>query len=219
MIKKITQKHYQQLIKDADIIEKDAFGVKVLDTKKGEMIKLFRRKRLLSTALFKPYAVRFVDNSKKITALGIPTITVNKLFWCSSIKRHLVIYQRLEGELLRDVLSKPSSNAKEIFRQFGAFIAQLHDKGIYFRSAHLKNILVLANGEFGLIDISDLMVKSHSLNVKLRQRNFKHILRYREDKALFKSHLQDFFSSYVTASNLGENETGKIEKTIKTILA
>jgi len=183
MIKKITQKHYQQLIKDADIIEKDAFGVKVLDTKKGEMIKLFRRKRLLSTALFKPYAVRFVDNSKKITALGIPTITVNKLFWCSSIKRHLVIYQRLEGELLRDVLSKPSSNAKEIFRQFGAFIAQLHDKGIYFRSAHLKNILVLANGEFGLIDISDLMVQSHSLNVKLRQRNFKHILRYREDKA------------------------------------
>ena len=85
MIKKITQKHYQQLIKDADIIEKDVFGVKVLDTKKGEMIKLFRRKRLLSTALFKPYAVRFVDNAKQLTALGIPTITVNKLFWCSSI--------------------------------------------------------------------------------------------------------------------------------------
>ena len=219
MIKKITQKHYQQLIKDADIIEKDAFGVKVLDTKKGEMIKLFRRKRLLSTALFKPYAVRFVDNSKKIAALDIPTITVNKLFWCSSIKRHLVIYQRLEGEPLRDVLSKPSSNAKEIFRQLGALIAQLHDKGIYFRSAHLKNILLLTNGEFGLIDISDLMVKSHSLKVKLRQRNFKHILRYREDKTLFKSHLQDFFSSYVTASNLSENETGKIEKTIKSILA
>ena len=219
MIKKINQEQYQQLIKGADIIEKDAFGLKILDTKKGEMIKLFRRKRLLSTALFKPYAVRFVDNAEQLATLGIPTITINTFLWCSSTKRHLVIYQRLEGVLLRNILSSTSNNTKGIFRQFGAFIAQLHNKGIYFRSAHLKNILVLANGGFGLIDISDMKIKRHSLNLKLRQRNFAHILRYPEDKTLIQHHFQDFFSSYVTASNLNKNQTSKIEQTIKSILA
>jgi tRNA A-37 threonylcarbamoyl transferase component Bud32 len=218
-MEKISHAQYQQLIKNAEIIEKDGFGLKVLDTKQGEMIKLFRRKRFFSTALLKPYAVRFVDNAEQLSTLDIPSITINRLLWCPSIKRHLVIYQRLEGELLRDVLSNTSSNTKEMFRQFGGFIAQLHNKGVYFRSAHMKNILVLPNGEFGLIDISDMQIKHSSLKLNLRQRNFEHILRYPEDKSLIQSHFQDYFSSYIKAAQLNESEARKVEQTIKSILA
>jgi tRNA A-37 threonylcarbamoyl transferase component Bud32 len=218
-MEKISNEQYQQLIKGADVIEKDSFGLKVLDTKQGEMIKLFRRKRFFSTALFKPYAVRFADNAKKLKALGIPTIIINRLLWCASIKRHLVIYQRLEGELLRDVLSSQSENTKETFHQFGAFIAELHNKGVYFRSAHFKNILVLPNGELGLIDISDMQIKRHSLNLNLRLRNFEHILRYQEDKELVQRYLEDFVSSYIATSQLNENATNKVKQTIQSILA
>ena len=215
----ISNEQYQQLIAGADVIEEDSFGVKVLDTKKGEMIKLFRLKRFLSSALLNPYAVRFVRNAEQLNTLGITTITINQLLWCRSIKRHIVVYQRLEGELLRDVLNDPAKDTVDIFRQFGAFVAQLHQKGVYFRSAHLKNILVLPNGGFGLIDISDMQIKRSSLNTSLRQRNFEHILRYQEDKALAQQYFDSFVSSYTVASQLDESNSNKIKQTIQSILA
>jgi len=214
----ISRTQYEELIKDTEIIEKDGFGLKVLDTHKGEMIKLFRRKRFFSTALFSPYAVRFVDNAKQLTELGIPTITINRLLWCASIKRHIVVYERLEGELLRDVLEQAGDNRKQVFVKFAEFIATLHKKGVYFRSAHLKNILVLPCGEFGLIDISDMQIKSHTLSMSLRQRNFQHIFRYQEDKDLVQDHLDAFISSYASTSQLSEVETNDIKQTIQSIL-
>jgi len=214
----ISQTQYEELIKDTEIIEKDGFGLKVLDTHKGEMIKLFRRKRFFSTALFNPYAVRFVDNAKQLTELGIPTITINRLLWCASIKRHIVVYERLEGELLRDVLEQAGDNRKQVFVKFAEFIATLHKKGVYFRSAHLKNILVLPCGEFGLIDISDMQIKPRTLSMSLRQRNFQHIFRYQEDKDLVQDHLDAFVSSYASTSQLSEVETNDIKQTILSIL-
>ncbi|MEO1889229.1 MAG: lipopolysaccharide kinase InaA family protein [Cycloclasticus sp.] len=218
-MEKISHEQFEHLIKDAEVIEKDGFGLKVLDTKKGEMIKLFRRKRFFSTALFKPYAVRFADNAKKLTQLGIPTININRLLWCDSIKRHIVIYKRLEGELLRDALSQSNAETEELYTQFGRFMAGLHNKGVYFRSAHFKNILVLPNETLGLIDISDMQIKRHTLNISLRQRNFEHVLRYQEDKDLIKSHLETFTTAYTENSQLNNNETLKIKHTIQSILS
>ncbi len=218
-MEQISHEQFERLIKDAEVIEKDGFGLKVLDTKKGEMIKLFRRKRFFSTALFKPYAIRFVDNAKKLTRLGIPTISINRLVWCGSIKRHIVIYERLEGELLRDALTQSNTLVEDIYKQFGSFIATLHNKGVYFRSAHFKNILVLPNGNLGLIDISDMQIKRHTLNIGLRQRNFEHILRYQEDKKLIQSHFEAFTTAYMTRSQLNENNALKIKQTIQTIIA
>jgi len=214
----ISQTQYEELIKDTEIIEKDGFGLKVLDTHKGEMIKLFRRKRFFSTALFSPYAVRFVNNAKQLTELSIPTITINRLLWCASIKRHIVVYERLEGELLRDVLEQAGDNRKQALVKFAEFIATLHKKGVYFRSAHLKNILVLPCGKFGLIDISDMQIKSRTLSMSLRQRNFQHIFRYQEDKDLVQDHLDAFVSSYASTSQLSEVETNDIKQTIQSIL-
>jgi len=217
-MEKISQQQYQALIKGALLLEEDAFGVKVLDTGKGEMIKLFRRKRLLSTALFFPYAYRFVANAKKLAQLDIPTVRINKLLWCPSIKRHLVIYQKLEGELLRTVLSQSVDQPEGLYEKFGRFIAHLHQKGVYFRSAHLKNILVLPNGEFGLIDISDMQIKHRPLKHSLRLRNFSHILRYQEDKALIRSQLDAFILGYANESKLSSAAALAIENEVRALV-
>lgn len=218
-MEKINQQQYQALIKGALLLEEDAFGVKVLDTRQGEIIKLFRRKRFFSTALLKPYAVRFVDNAQQLDALGIPTVKINRLLWCHSIKRHLVVYQRLDGLLLRDVLSDSTLNSDALFRQFGSFIAKLHNKGVYFRSAHLKNILVCPNGEFALIDISDMQIKKKALKLALRIRNFQHILRYQTDKDLLKKHTEPFFSAYLEASPLNKNDAAALNRSLQSNLS
>ncbi|MEH6504586.1 MAG: lipopolysaccharide kinase InaA family protein [Cycloclasticus sp.] len=218
-MEKISLKAYQLLIEGADVIEKDGFGIKVLDTKKGEMIKLFRRKRFFSTALFKPYAARFANNAERLTRMNIPTIIVTRLLWCADIKRHIVIYKRLEGELLREVLANQTAHVEAIYQKFAAFIAELHEKGVYFRSAHLKNILLLPNGEFGLIDISDMQIKRGPLSLVLRERNFSHILQHQEDKDLIGSHYQAFVSSYFKKSQLKEPQRSRLDQSIRSILA
>ena len=38
----------------------------------GTLLKLFRRKRLITSAAIWPYAQRFADNAKKLEKLGIP---------------------------------------------------------------------------------------------------------------------------------------------------
>jgi len=218
-MEKITKQQYLNLIDGAEVLEKDGSGIKVLDTKKGEIIKLFRRKRFFSTALFNPYAVRFVNNAQRLRALGIPSITINRLLWCSEIKRHIVIYQRLEGELLRDVLGEKTEQKNELFRKFATFIAQLHQSGVYFRSAHLRNILVQPNGDFALIDISDMQIKAKALPIKLCQRNFQHILRYQEDKNLLKPQLDNFLSAYASVSKLSPKALIQLRQSIELILA
>ena len=216
-MEKINKQQYQLLIKGATVLEKDGFGLKVLDTGKGNIIKLFRRKRLFSTALFLPYACRFVNNAKKLHHLGIPTITIDQLLWCPSIQRHIVVYQKLEGQLLRDELSKQMNGDSDAFNKFGRFIALLHQKGVYFRSAHLKNILVLPNKEFGLIDISDMQVKHRPLNLSLRLRNFSHILRYQEDKALIHSQLDAFILGYANESKLSSASALEVENKVRAL--
>ena len=46
-----------ELIAGARILEQDSFGPKVYQLRDGNMLKLFRRKRLLSSALLRPHGV------------------------------------------------------------------------------------------------------------------------------------------------------------------
>jgi len=52
----LSHDQYRSLRADAQVIEADGHGEKVLRLADGTFVKLFRRKRLISSALFYPYA-------------------------------------------------------------------------------------------------------------------------------------------------------------------
>jgi phage gp46-like protein len=54
---------YLALRADATVLERDLHGDKVLQLADGSYLKLFRRKRLISSAAWYPYAQRFADNA------------------------------------------------------------------------------------------------------------------------------------------------------------
>lgn len=62
--------------------------------------------------------------------------------------------------------------------QLGKFIAELHAKGIYFRSLHLGNIVLTPDGQLGLIDIADMDIYPWKLWFSTRLRSFRHLTRY-----------------------------------------
>jgi hypothetical protein len=188
----IAAERFHSLVDPAELIVSDLNGPKVMRLHNGHMIKLFRRKRLISSAQFAPYAIRFVNNALKLKQLDIPTVTPVRVMHCKDLSIHIVEYEPLEGELLRRLLQR--ENNEQLFEQTARFIAELHLKGIYFRSLHFENV-VYHKGQLGLIDIADMKIYRRCLGNSLRQRNFQHFLRYPADNELISQFGQERFES------------------------
>ena len=161
----------------AEVLEQDAHGEKVLRLTNGSLIKLFRRKRLVSSTAWYPYAQRFADNAEALAQRGIPVPRVIDIWRIPSIKRDAVHYHPLEGVTLRS-LNRPGSNIDlaALKTRFTDFIIHLHRLGIYFRSVHLGNVILTPAGELGLIDFSDLRIYRASLPTFMRRRNIRRML-------------------------------------------
>lgn len=197
---------YLALREGAQVLEADGSGDKVLRLRDGHMLKLFRRKRLLSSALFFPYAQRFAHNAATLTGLGIPSPQVIATYRIASIARDAVYYQPLPGQTLRQLLDD-AAHAQTLRTQLGRFVARLHEQGVYFRSLHLGNVVLTPEQELGLIDIADLRCQRRALRDSQRERNFHHMLRYPQDRQwlLGDDAGETFLESYRQELERGQN--------------
>ena len=199
-MRNLSPEDYLALTANATTLAEDGYGKKVLELEDHSILKLFRVKRLISQASFYSPARRFANNARRLEQLNIPTVSIIGLYRIKTIKRTAVHYQPLKGMMLREYLHSLIQNQSDIngfLEQLGIFIAQLHAKGIFFRSAHFGNIIVTPDKEFGLIDISDMKIGHKALSQNKRLRNMKHIFRLDEDiqliensKIIEKSYLQ-----------------------------
>src|SRR3546814_830511 len=117
------------------------------------MLKIFRVKRVISSARIYSYARRFCRNAARLHRLNIPTVTIKQLYHLTESAGSAVAYTPLPGQTLREIAHDGELDAPLLSR-FGAFVAELHDLGIYFRSLHFGNIVLTADHRLGLIDIA-----------------------------------------------------------------
>jgi tRNA A-37 threonylcarbamoyl transferase component Bud32 len=197
-MKKLSKEGYLTLREGAKVIEADAHGDKVLLLTDGTYLKLFRVKRLITSARFSPYSKRFAKNAKKLVKLGILTVNVNQLYRIPSIRRTAVHYYPLTGTALGKI---PDGIDLVLADKLGKFIRELHDKGIYFRYLHSGNIVLTPENKLGLIDISDMKFYGKILPAKLRIRNFMHMSGYADDSAAIKKYYQSMASGYFKKKN------------------
>jgi len=170
-------------LQNSRVIEEDGHGVKVAELKDGRFLKLFRRRNLFSAALWGASSRRFSDNAQRLRSLGITAPTVEEIVLVPPARLDGVVYRPLPGETLRNRwrVVTDAQRAADI-RQFGEFLGTLHQSGIYFRSIHMGNVLMLPDGRLGLIDVSDMSFSLQPLSRWKRQRNLRHMLRYKEDR-------------------------------------
>ncbi|KPA92504.1 lipid A core-O-antigen ligase-like enyme [Pseudomonas asplenii] len=191
------------LARDARVIEEDGLGPKVLCLQNGDYLKLFRSRRFYSSGGFNPQSERFAINSDRLRAMGIQTPEIIGLYHLKNGST-AVHYRPLPGQTLRQVLQSMGSAAvrEALVERFGRFLGQLHERGVYFRSLHLGNVLLLEDGEFGLIDLADMRVYPSPLRQALRQRNLRHMQRYREDRGwLFEEQLPALLKGYASTAS------------------
>lgn len=90
-------------------------------------------------------------------------------------------YSPLAGNTVRQ-LQGTREEADALRFKLGGYFAQLHERGVYFRSLHFGNVVLTPDNQLGLIDIADLRCQKRALSDSKRLRNFAHLLRYKEDR-------------------------------------
>ncbi|WP_367598679.1 O-antigen ligase family protein [Pseudomonas fulva] len=200
---RLSEAQARQLHEGARVIEEDGLGPKVLLLQDGSFLKLFRPRAWYTAGAFYPYARRFARNSQQLALEGIPTPPVVELLNYADGTQG-VRYIPLAGQTVRQALQACPSLAarKALVQRLGRFMGQLHQQGVYFRSLHLGNVLLMDNGEFGLIDLADMRLLPSPLSADLRQRNLRHMQRYTEDKQwLFEENVQALLEGYSAAAS------------------
>ena len=64
---------------------------------------------------------------------------------------------------------------------FTQFVIGLHDRGIYFRSLHVGNVVYTPDCRLGLIDFADLRIYPWRLGRYLRARNMRRMQRIADE--------------------------------------
>jgi len=206
----LTVAEFRAICATAEILEQDSHGIKVLRLPNGDILKIFRVKRLISSARLYSYARRFCKNAERLRKRDIPTVTIKQLYHLAGTSSSAVLYEPLPGQTLRE-LARISKLDEPLLIKLGVFVAQLHDLGIYFRSLHLGNIVLTPGNHLGLIDIADLHLFSSRLTCRRRLRNFHHMWRIESDLADLGDKLGFLRESYLRESGITANCRSKIE--------
>jgi tRNA A-37 threonylcarbamoyl transferase component Bud32 len=113
-------------------------------------------------------------------------------------KKVAVIYEPLPGITIKQLLQSSSFDDK-LIKRFGGFVASLHKKGVYFSSLHLGNIVLTPEGEFGLIDISDLRTFPFAVPLFALKTNMRYLFQSRQGLQLInnESKIDIFISAYI----------------------
>jgi tRNA A-37 threonylcarbamoyl transferase component Bud32 len=214
----LSQDSYDRLIHNSIVLERDKRADKVLQLADGSFLKLFRKKSFFSSATIQPYSRRFIVNASGLQSNGIPTINPVALFNIPPIAHTAVHYKPLPGKTLRQVANEHTFDFA-LAQKLGEFVATLHHKGVYFRSLHLGNIVLTPEGSMGLIDIADMSVGKRSLRTNKRIRNFRHMLRYSEDKkAVGMDCLNAMVDAYIENTELSQTKNTLLQNTLVTML-
>lgn len=193
----VTAQELESWLASGKVLERDARGPKVVALDNGLFLKIFHTRRHPLLARLQPAARRFARNAERLRQFDIPTPQVREIFWLDS-KTGLsgCLYEPLPGYSIEQIYRQAPHQMDASLPRLAGFIKQLHRLGIYFRSLHLGNILLLPDGQHGLIDILDLQFKRKALNRWLIQRNFQHLSHYLQRRKLTEFPLEELIDRY-----------------------
>ena len=196
----LSEAELEALTRPGKVLESEG-SVPVVWRRGNEIIKRFRRHKWLSSDLIRPYAQRFADNAAQLLSLGISAPVVTAGYRLHKGGDRILIYQMLEGESVSELDPPISADA------LASVYARLHAAGVLFRSIHLSNILLRADGDFGLIDVTDVQFRGRPLTNAERADNLGYAWAHPRDATYFTpDRSRSVAAAYVTIAKLDEEE-------------
>ncbi len=165
----MTLDEFQRQISGGKVfVTEHGMPVAIRDSRHENFIKVWHRKPGLSSDLIWPYGFRFYANCNKLIARGIAAPDIHGYFRIRPGGQHVAIYRYMAGSSMEDLLV--TGQALPV-KELAGFYAELHAKGIFFRSLHPGNILRLDTGQFAVIDVTDTRFYSRPLSLVQRTKN------------------------------------------------
>lgn len=215
----MTPQALENMLAGGEVLEQDERGYKVIRLQSGDILKIFRVRRKVSGTRIYSHARRFIRNAERLHQLGVSTVQCKRLYHFANSTDTAVLYVPLAGYTVKKLVEADLLN-REMAMALGMFIARLHQLGIHFRSLHMGNILVMSDGQYGLIDISDMSIYLWPLFCNTRLRNFRHLSRYPDDiKRLGKLSWESLQEGYFANSQIGAACKSKIRSELTKAVA
>ncbi|MDR1163612.1 MAG: phosphotransferase [Candidatus Accumulibacter sp.] len=184
----VTAQELEHWLKSGEVLEHDTRGPKVValknapDALEAVFLKIFHTRRRPWLARLFPAAARFAKNTGILKKAGIPAPEVVETFWIDpSAGLSACLYRPLPGCTLEALLQRDPSEIDALLPKLAGFIRRLHRHRIYFRSLHTGNLVLMPDGNFGLIDVLDLKQLTLPLGPWRVRRNFRH-MKHRLDR-------------------------------------
>lgn len=201
----ISEPQFRLLTQNAKLLSGSKDKPKVLETQDNLIIKLFHPRKLFTSAKFYSHARRFKKNSERLLKAGIHSVAVQNILRCPSQNADIAVYEKVKGDAVREQVDKGNN---DILHRLPHYLAELHQKGVFFRGIHLGNLIIQPNDSFCIIDHVGLKVKSRPLNLWQRARNLRHLLLDRNDHHIFKTFgYQHFITQYLQSLQLCKFKT------------
>lgn len=184
-MRSVSATELRKWLSEGKTLEEDSRGPKVVALPCGRFLKIFHTRRHPLLARLQPAALRFTRNTERLQAIGISTPKVVESFWIEHrIGLSGCLYLPLPGESVEYLYRQAPHDIHQLLPPLACFIRHLHERGVYFRSLHLGNIIRMPDANFGLIDILDLRCRHRPLNAWQIERNFHHLIRYLDRQQL-----------------------------------
>lgn len=173
--------------------------------KGSNVIKIFNTRGLILSGFVRSFSSRIIHNVHKLKKLDIPSLEITAELLFQYVKRGSgVVYKFISGCSVRDL--PKNAITKDLVINLAEFIAEFHQKGIYFRAMHLGNI-IYDNKRFSLIDVAKIHFYPWPLFIFTRARAFRRLFKYKNDIAYFKQTNFDLLlSRYMLESHFSKLE-------------
>lgn len=191
---------------------------KVFEDQQDNIIKLFYpKKRLFTSTRFRPQAMKFQSNIVLLKQYGYTVPTIRTIQYCRELNTYLVHYPKIVAQDVRTLVRAGNIN---LINEVAKLLVELHQKGIIFRAIHLENLMIQPNGDFALIDISDVKFKHRSLGFYSRYRNFVHLFSNPTDRAFWREYgYERFLAQYFAVAGLSKAAERLIVRLVKRAMA
>lgn len=213
-VETMTLDEFRRLIAGGKVyVTERGMPVAIRDARHENFIKVWHRKPGLSSDLIWPYGFRFYSNCRKLLARGIAAPAISHYYRISPGGQHVVIYRYMPGESMEDLLITGRSLPVD---ELARFYADLHAKGVLFRSLHPGNILRLSAGLFAVIDVTDTRFYSRPLSLSLRAKNLAQAWTRRRFRQLMgQEQVDQLLVGYSHAACLPAEEVAVIRKELE----
>lgn len=197
---KITPLDYQKLTINARQLHMRGEKPYILLTPDNMIIKHIYRRGFWSSSTIWPYPFRFKKNCERLKKLGYIVPEVQKIYFFPEKNCHLVLYPFIAG---KTIAARSTEEDSDAFARLPAFIAKLHQQGIFFRDLHIQNFIELPNKQFALIDVASVKIYKKPLSQKQRARNLKSFFEHKRNHGLLDQFGKDnFLKKYSLAATL-----------------